>query len=114
MSAKTDFKFVNNKDCSTSFVSKTLEITYPTHCVSFQGYSLGGVHGIVSLEVSIFADMWEPLQGCKPIQIDMNTNEKFFFIIPQSSCYAGKIRLRFDKEVGSTGTLNVAVRTMPL
>jgi len=84
-------------------------------CLSYQGQVTSGTPvGTLKVQLSIIDDVWTDLAGCEPITVDVGLNTDFMMIIPEQSIYAGKVRLVWTAGDGSSGTLNVAERVMPV
>ena len=95
------------------FQSPEVTTTQVTRSICFQGVATGNPVGTMSAEVCIIPGQWETLQGCESIAEDLSQTNTFYFVLPDIGDYGSALRLNWEHESGSTGSIDIALRILP-
>ena len=101
-------------DLSADFTSVEIPLPNRYASVIFQGVCTGVPVGTMSVEVSVLQDEWVTLEGCEDISEDLGLTGYFYFIVPYPADYASEMRLKWTSGDASSGTIDIAMRLMPL
>lgn len=106
--------WIDDGDLSAGFTSIVIPLPNRYASVIFQGTCTGTPAGTMSVEVSVQEDEWVTLEGCEDISEDLGVTGYFYFIVPYPADYASEMRLKWVSGPSSGGTIDVAMRLMPL
>lgn len=110
-----------DQSAGSNFVSEIIHYDWLIRCLTLQGYITADPNNIglypvgeLKVQLSIIDNVWSDLVGCQPIKVDFSTANEFMFIIPEQTAYAGMLRLVWTAGAGSSGTITVYQRMMPV
>ena len=116
--ATIDQTFISGQDASSDFESPVINLSNPVSSLCFQLKWDSGVLGTFTWYASVFKPyVWEPLVSCGedvtliPAGVTLDSS---IISLPSIWLTTGYIKFAFVKAVGSTGDVDVALRTVPL
>ena len=117
--AITNPTYMVDQDSALPFTSPILDLKLPLSSFSYQlKWSVDSVIGKFIWEASIFPDpyCWEQLVTCEAVELVPQDQDGLSSIValPNIWLTVGYVRFRWVPEVGSIGTIDVAVRGVPI
>ena len=117
--AITNPNYIVGQDASLPFTSPIIDMQKPVSSLCYQmKWSGQDVLGWFIWEASIFPDpfCWEQFVACEEVKFHTGETTALSNIIalPNVWLATGYVRFRWEPDLGSSGTINTAIRIVPI